>query len=166
MGIRWTSTSNIDRSIASGLRPCDIVRFPCGSRSMHRTRNPFSLSATPRLRVVVVFATPPFWFASASTRATAGAVSDAGTPRKLGRERRRATAMYAASSVRVSPFLPPPLQVSAVGPGGRYGPSDRRRRACGLELPGSLKRPPLGVDARPRLRLLDELAQLAEKFPR
>src|SRR4029453_16316485 len=41
-----------------------------GSRSMSRTRKPRSWKATPRFRVVVVFATPPFWFANAITFAT------------------------------------------------------------------------------------------------
>ena len=40
IGTRWTSTSNIERSIASGFIPWLIVRFPCGSRSITRTRLP------------------------------------------------------------------------------------------------------------------------------
>ena len=63
IGTLWTSTSNIDRSITSGLSPWLIVRLPWGSRSISSTRLPISLSATPRLSVVVVFATPPFWLA-------------------------------------------------------------------------------------------------------
>src|SRR4051794_5496422 len=47
-----------------------MVRLPCGSRSISRTRNPRSWNATPRLSVVVVFATPPFWFANAITCVT------------------------------------------------------------------------------------------------
>jgi hypothetical protein len=69
IGSRWTSTSNIERSISSGFMPWLIVRLPCGSRSTTSTRLPFSLRATARLRVVVVFATPPFWLARAMTRA-------------------------------------------------------------------------------------------------
>jgi hypothetical protein len=38
IGTRWTSTSNIERSIASGFMPWLIVRLPCGSRSTIRTR--------------------------------------------------------------------------------------------------------------------------------
>src|SRR4051812_25405112 len=49
-----------------------MVRFPCGSMSQQRTRLPFSAKATARLRVVVVFATPPFWFAKAMTFAMGG----------------------------------------------------------------------------------------------
>jgi hypothetical protein len=40
IGSRWQSTSNIERSISSGFQPCDIVRFPCGSRSTRSTRWP------------------------------------------------------------------------------------------------------------------------------
>ena len=68
IGIFRTSTSNIEVSIVSGFRPWLIVRLPCGSRSTSRTRYPISLNATPRLSVVVVFATPPFWFANAMMR--------------------------------------------------------------------------------------------------
>src|SRR6185312_16139144 len=42
-------------------------RLLCGSRSTVSTFLPRSASATPRFRVVVVFATPPFWFANAIT---------------------------------------------------------------------------------------------------
>src|SRR3954451_12733135 len=49
--------------------PCDIVRLPCGSMSQQRTRLPRSAKATARLSVVVVLATPPFWFAKAMTLA-------------------------------------------------------------------------------------------------
>ena len=51
----------------SGSIPWLIVRLPCGSRSTQRTRWPDSESATARFRVVVVFATPPFWLAKANT---------------------------------------------------------------------------------------------------
>src|SRR2546429_5745492 len=67
IGSRWTSTSNIERSIVSGFRPWLIVRLPCGSRSTASTFKPCSAKATARLGVVVVFATPPFWFAKAMT---------------------------------------------------------------------------------------------------
>ena len=67
IGTLCTSTSNIDRSSSSGSRPWLIVRLPWGSRSTASTRFPRSASATPRLSVVVVLATPPFWFANAIT---------------------------------------------------------------------------------------------------
>src|SRR5215218_10675121 len=56
-------------STLSGSMPWLIVRLPCGSMSTARTRWPDSLKATARLRAVVVFATPPFWFANAITLA-------------------------------------------------------------------------------------------------
>src|SRR5439155_3586179 len=49
-----------------------IVRLPCGSRSISSTLCPCSAKATPRFRVEVVFATPPFWFANAMTLAVMG----------------------------------------------------------------------------------------------
>ncbi len=51
--------------------PWLIVRLPCGSRSTHSTRWPRSTNAAARLSVVVVFATPPFWFVNAMTFALA-----------------------------------------------------------------------------------------------
>ena len=65
----WTRTSNIDTSSVSGSIPCDIVRLPCGSMSMHNTRCPSSANAAARFKVVVVLATPPFWLAKAMTLA-------------------------------------------------------------------------------------------------
>ena len=64
-----TSTSNIDTSSVSGSMPCDMVRLPCGSMSMHSTRWPSSAKAAARFSVVVVLATPPFWLAKAMTLA-------------------------------------------------------------------------------------------------
>ena len=43
------------------------MALPCGSRSTTRTRKPSSASAAPRLTVVVVLPTPPFWLAIAMT---------------------------------------------------------------------------------------------------
>src|SRR4051794_37024965 len=79
----WTSTSYIDFSTESGSIPCDIVRLPCGSRSAQSTRCPSSERATARLSVVVVLATPPFWFANAMTLAlfsTEGSAFSSGKP--------------------------------------------------------------------------------------
>src|SRR4051795_9144956 len=70
IGTLCTSTSNIERSIESGFRPWLIVRLPCGSRSTRSTFMPCSANATPRLSVVVVLATPPFWLAKAMTLPT------------------------------------------------------------------------------------------------
>src|SRR5581483_4160517 len=58
---------------ASSPRP--VVALACGSRSTSSVRKPSSASAAPRLMAVVVLPTPPFWFATAITRAT-----DASTP--------------------------------------------------------------------------------------
>src|SRR6185312_12885916 len=45
-----------------------MVRCACGSRSIRQTRFPCSARAAPRLTVVVVFPTPPFWFINAMIR--------------------------------------------------------------------------------------------------
>ena len=44
--------------------PLPIVALPCGSRSMSRTRCPCAARLAARLTAVVVFPTPPFWFAT------------------------------------------------------------------------------------------------------
>src|SRR6266702_1779877 len=48
-------------------RPTDSA--PCGSKSTSSTRRPCSASAAPRLIVVVVLPTPPFWLQTAATLA-------------------------------------------------------------------------------------------------
>src|SRR5215831_4384696 len=48
--------------------PRPLVLFDCGSRSITRTWAPRSASAAPRFMTVVVFPTPPFWFATAMIR--------------------------------------------------------------------------------------------------
>ena len=48
-------------------RPTDSD--PCGSKSTSSTRRPCAASAAPRLIVVVVLPTPPFWLHTATTRA-------------------------------------------------------------------------------------------------
>src|SRR4029077_749155 len=122
IGSLCTSTSNIERSISSGFQPCDIVRLPCGSRSTARMRLPCSASATPRFSVVVVFATPPFWFAKAMTLATVGPPED--RPRPWGRGSKRASAIVVPHSSRHSRVL--------LGYGRVHGPemADADHRLC------------------------------------
>src|SRR5947207_2419141 len=58
-----TSTGYID--FCSFLfRPTPEVAFACGSRSTSRTFRSQAANEAPRLMAVVVFPTPPFWFAS------------------------------------------------------------------------------------------------------
>src|SRR4051794_15503422 len=64
-GVRCTKTSCSERSRSLGSRPSENVRQAWGSRSTRRTRRPCSASAAPRAWTVVVFATPPFWLATA-----------------------------------------------------------------------------------------------------
>src|SRR5690625_1607828 len=42
--------------------PTPLVAFPCGSISINNTSLPNSAKLAPKLTVVVVLPTPPFWF--------------------------------------------------------------------------------------------------------
>ena len=48
-------------SIWCGLSPRPTDSEPCGSKSTSSTLRPYSASDAPRLIVVVVLPTPPFW---------------------------------------------------------------------------------------------------------
>ena len=57
-----------DTSNSSGFfTPRLTVRLPCGSASINKTLFPVFARPTPRLTVVVVLPTPPFWFVIAIT---------------------------------------------------------------------------------------------------
>src|SRR5215469_1734173 len=53
--------------------PRPVEAFPCGSRSISRTRSSLAASAVAKLTAVVVLPTPPFWLAMARIRAPDGA---------------------------------------------------------------------------------------------
>ena len=57
------------RSISCGLSPRPTDSEPCGSKSTSSTLRPYSASEAPRLIVVVVLPTPPFWLHIEITRA-------------------------------------------------------------------------------------------------
>src|SRR6185369_3903131 len=57
------------RSRLCGLTPRPTEQAPCGSKSTSSTFRPYSARAAPRLIVVVVLPTPPFWLARAMIRA-------------------------------------------------------------------------------------------------
>src|SRR3954449_5280493 len=57
------------RSIWCGLSPSPTESEPWGSKSTSRTLRPYSASEAPRLIVVVVLPTPPFWLHIEMTRA-------------------------------------------------------------------------------------------------
>src|SRR6185437_10168852 len=65
-------------SSSCGWIPRPTESAPCGSKSTSRTRRPNSASAAPRLMVVVVLPTPPFWLQTATTRAGPCLVSGSG----------------------------------------------------------------------------------------
>ncbi len=67
------------RSISCGLRPSPTDSEPCGSKSTSSTLRPYSASAAPRLMVVVVLPTPPFWLHIEITRAPPCRVSGVGS---------------------------------------------------------------------------------------
>src|SRR3954453_14954125 len=68
--------------------------------STQRTRCPLSAKAAARFSVVVVFATPPFWFAKAMTFAFGDSVTD-GSERSISSYRRGKRPMLHCVFVRV-----------------------------------------------------------------
>src|SRR5216683_1907153 len=83
------------RSEESRATPTPLVAFPWGSRSTSSTRRSETASDAARLTAVVVFPTPPFWFAIARTSAmspfTAQSVARASITRLRRRARLRST---------------------------------------------------------------------------
>src|SRR5215213_3021386 len=70
-------------SRARGLKPSPTESAPWGSMSTRSTWRPCSARAAPRLMVVVVLPTPPFWLARAMTFPISGTSRNArGTPRR------------------------------------------------------------------------------------
>src|SRR3954469_21154228 len=63
--------SYTERATVAGSTPRCRVAWAWGSRSTISTRRPREARPAPRLTVVVVLPTPPFWFISATTRAGA-----------------------------------------------------------------------------------------------
>src|SRR3954469_5301162 len=66
-------------SIWCGFRPRPTDNDPCGSKSTSSTLRPNSASEAPRLIVVVVLPTPPFWLHIEITRAWVGPLTGAGS---------------------------------------------------------------------------------------
>ena len=55
-------------SISRVFNPKPVEALPWGSKSTNKTRYPWSAKQAPRLMVVVVLPTPPFWLAMAMIR--------------------------------------------------------------------------------------------------
>src|SRR3954454_21997352 len=108
--------------------PWLIVRLPCGSRSTHSTRWPRSTKAAARLSVVVVFATPPFWFVNAMTFALSAITQ----------------AVFARVGRNPSPF---PSGDFATGQAARRRDGQGRRRQ---DDPGGRARPRRGAPRQAR----------------
>src|SRR3954453_6605168 len=66
------------RSRLCGLTPRPTEQAPCGSKSTSSTLRPYSASAAPRLMVVVVLPTPPFWLVIETPGAGPCCVNDRG----------------------------------------------------------------------------------------
>src|SRR5688572_30547111 len=69
--------------MSCGFSPRPTDSDPCGSKSTSRTLRPYSARAAPRLIVVVVLPTPPFWLHIAMTRALPCSVSGRGSGRSI-----------------------------------------------------------------------------------
>ena len=65
-----SKTSQVEFSTSALLIPQPIVALPCGSISIKSTRRCVAASEAARFTQVVVFPTPPFWFAMAIIRVT------------------------------------------------------------------------------------------------
>ena len=116
----------VDRSVELvGLTPRPTDSAPCGSKSTSSTLRPYSASAAPRLIVVVVLPTPPFWLASAMIRAG---------PCRSAAWARGSPAASAPAATSVSS-----LGVDRSGLGGRWAASS----PCGLR---SLAAIPAGIN--------------------
>src|SRR3954449_7729302 len=77
----------MERSISCGFSPSPTDSEPCGSKSTRSTLRPYSASDAPRLIVVVVLPTPPFWLHIDTTRAWPWRVAGGG-PGETGGGRR------------------------------------------------------------------------------
>ena len=164
IGTRWTRTSNIERSIVVRIQALAHRQVSLGSRSTASTRLPCSASATARFSVVVVFATPPFWFANAITRASVA-------PRVPVRSVHTGEGAVEAHQALLRRLPSPSIQVAApvLFRGVRGLERDRaplapRRRPSSAAAPPSL-RLGRGLHAHPRLRLAQERPQLVEECP-
>ena len=69
MSYLFVNTSNIVRDIIEESTPTPREVLPCGSKSISKTERFNLTKEDERLIAVVVFATPPFWFAIAIIRA-------------------------------------------------------------------------------------------------
>ena len=57
--------ASVTSKVSGSVYPKLAVKLPCASASISRTFLPCFASPIPKLLVVVVFPTPPFWFAIA-----------------------------------------------------------------------------------------------------
>src|SRR4051812_40112840 len=131
--------------------PCDIVRLPCGSMSMHRTRMPSSASATAVFSVVVVLATPPFWLAKAITLHFRPASAFTGSPGAGAGEACGAGpgVLFSAGTVVLMPCGLEMCSGVMKGSDGRLNPSRHYSHERRTFLPGRRKPPDAAPIASP-----------------
>src|SRR3954447_14080430 len=133
-------------------RPTDNA--PWGSRSISRTRRPYSVSAAPRLMVDVVLPTPPFWLHIAMTRAGPCSVRGLGSgsgrcrafagsccreaapisgPLSCGRATAEAASARVAMGLCASTSCPIPVDPDAVSRPVRSGDEDAKESGSSSE---------------------------------
>src|SRR5947209_6837922 len=141
------------RSSSIGLTPRPTDNAPCGSKSTSRTRRPYSDRAAPRLMVVVVLPTPPFWLHSASTRAgpcrsTGRGSRSRGTGRPVGPRLSVRAPAREIVDIAVDRFLVlAPPRLLDLRTGGEVGDSSGERRTAATvsaQVARSASRPRMG----------------------
>ena len=83
--------------------PRAVLALPCGSRSMTSTVLPAWARAAATLTVVVVLPTPPFWFATVSTRVRGG--RGTGRPLRVTRLRSSSATAWARGVFQSAPGM-------------------------------------------------------------
>src|SRR4051794_11045712 len=121
------------RSISCGLRPRPTDSEPWGSKSTSSTLRPYSASEAPRLMVVVVLPTPPFWLHIDTTLARPWVASGPGSGKTgIGRPvgpssavTTGSTGCAASTSGPTSGWVSVSVATGAKGSGSRGGGADR-----------------------------------------
>src|SRR3989339_2282279 len=115
-----------------GSTPRPLVALACGSRSTSKTRRSAAAMDAARFTAVVVFPTPPFWFATATIRAMAGLLVGAQFRRTI--DQSPDSLARQITRKRQAPAIPPGLGLRfGVGMDGRTirrdgtDPIDRRQ---------------------------------------
>src|SRR5215831_1435891 len=121
--------------MSCGWMPRPTESAPCGSKSTSSVRRPCSAIAAPRLMVVVVLPTPPFWLQTATMRAgpceaSGSGSGKAGSGRPVGPiSPGRSSITRDAATSKTLPGLERRELFGTLGlPSGRCKPTRRKRR--------------------------------------